>query len=132
MNYNNYMSDIWIDNGVCLVPMTISKRVFKFLDSQTKEQRWAEEQKRREKRANPKPLTREERIELLHKMTTYDLNRLRRSCYRCSGYYSDYWEYDSRGGYNLDEVLEVMNTREHIPNKKEGKRLRREAAKRKV
>jgi hypothetical protein len=39
--------------------------------------------------------------------------------------------YDGHGeGFTIDEIKSVLSTREHIPSKREGKRLRRERAKR--
>lgn len=44
----------------------------------------------------------------------------------------DYWKSPSKPNYTVDELKTELAKRPHIPNKKEGKELRREAAKRKT
>jgi hypothetical protein len=59
----------------------------------------------------------------LSEMKTRELLALRNHCYSTGGWYSPY---DSSGpGYHIEEVLDELDTREHIPNKLEARNIRR-------
>jgi len=60
---------------------------------------------------------------------TKQLLQLKRSAHRCGGYYDP----TETGGccIDIEEIKEVLATREHIPNKKESKIIRQQAARKK-
>ena len=62
----------------------------------------------------------------LQNLSTKSLMSLRDSCYATNGWHRIF-EY---GGpeFSLEEVKEELAKREHLPNKEEGKKLRREAS----
>jgi hypothetical protein len=63
----------------------------------------------------------------LNEYHTKELLQFLNSARACGGWYSPY---DKNGpGYTVAEIKEVLKTREHIPNKKEAKELRRKASK---
>lgn len=63
----------------------------------------------------------------LQELSTKDLMTFRNSCYATNGYHS---VHDNNVGpwFTLEEVKEELAKRPHIPNKQEGKALRRAAA----
>ena len=63
----------------------------------------------------------------LSEYSTRQLKQILDSARACGG---SYQPYDYGPAYEFSDIKAEMDTREHIPNKKEAKALRREAAKR--
>lgn len=71
-------------------------------------------------------------MEYLNKLHTRQLMALLNRCRACHGYYDVTDNNNPDFIVTTDQVKEVLATREHIPNKKEGKEIRRQKAKQKV
>ena len=72
-------------------------------------------------------LTKEETQTRLKATHTRELKQMLDSARACGGWYSP--SGDSSGwGYTFADLKAEMDTREHLPNKKEGKELRRAAS----
>ncbi len=71
--------------------------------------------------------SKEEKMAWLEKHHTRELIQMMNGARKTGGFYRPFeWSQDE---YSVDDVKEVLATREHIPNKKEAKVLRRAAAK---
>lgn len=63
--------------------------------------------------------------EYLEGKHTRQLKKMLKSAYRIGGYWINH-----RDSVSPEKIKTVLNTREHVPTKAEGKQARREAAKR--
>ena len=64
---------------------------------------------------------------LVENLSTRQLMSLLRRTYRTNGWYSPI-DGNSPFGYTTEEIKAELATREHVPNKAEGRALRRQAA----
>lgn len=77
-------------------------------------------------------------IEVLHTLHTKQLLNMRNSNYKHSEYCADMCDRHSaecrlcigNQQYNKEQIKQILDTREHIPNKQESKALRKERIKR--
>lgn len=66
------------------------------------------------------------KVRILENISTRKLMKWRNFCYKFGGKYSPG---EDSIYYNIDEVKNELDKREHIPNKLEAKKIRREMAK---
>lgn len=70
-----------------------------------------------------------EKSEYLKSAHTRQLINWRNQAYACGGIYTPFDHNSNKAMiFRLDEIINELNTREHIPNKKEAKTLRQQRA----
>lgn len=70
-------------------------------------------------------MTKDEMIKSAH---TKQLLKWRDHSYACGGYYNPIGNYNVGFEFTTEEILAELNTRPHVPNKKEAKEIRRQKA----
>ena len=74
-------------------------------------------------------MNKQERFAYLRGLHTRELLSMRDYCYKMGGQFSPF---DNGVKFSLGEVKKELETREHVPNKKEARQIRQEKAKRKA